>query len=615
MPTKKKATKKTLSGSTRKTAKKTHSSKIATKKTPGKQAATRKAPGSGAKKASSKKASSKKAPNQKAPAKKTHSGSSKKPATGTKKTGGSGSKKTPTGSKPSGGSKKKPTGSTTGGSTQPSTPPKVKTPPSGPIEHFVILMLENRAFDHIFGYRQGVNGLQGNESNLLDPSKPQSESNPVFQVSNGAPYTVLAGEGPGHSFNAANTQLCNNKNGPSTASPSANNGFVSNYNTELVYADKVKDPSNAVIQVVMDAFAPASLPSINALADAFCVCDNWYSEVPGPTQPNRLYVHAATSFGFALNVWTQKFDAPTIYNRLQDAGYSWALYYYDDNDLAEFTAVNTETANIKLFDQSFMDDVKAGALPNYTFIDPRFVNATGDMANSQHAPQDARYGDNFIADVYEALRANEALWSKTALIVMYDEHGGFYDHVIPPSTGVPNPDGINSPPPGNKLSYAPTFTFDRLGFRVPVVIASPWVKPGRVDSTPYQHTSILATVKKLFGWDQFLTKRDASARTFEHLFAELSAPRTDTPTTLPRVNVTQAAAAATSATDITNPANQPLDQTQQAVLMKAYYLTQSSHPDGPTPDDLPTTQGEASDFIRARYAKHFGYPEGSAKKR
>lgn len=595
MPTKQKAAKKTPSGSTKKAAKKTHSSKTATKKTPGKKTATKKAPGSGGKKTT--KQPAKKTPSKKTPAKKT-------PA-----------KKTPAKKTPSGGSKKKPTGSpATGGSTQPSTPAKGKAPATGPIEHFVILMLENRAFDHIFGYRQSVNGLQGNESNLLDPSKPESDSNPAFQVSNGAPYTVLAGEGPGHSFNAANTQLCNNKNGPSAANPSANNGFVSSYHTELVYADKVKDPSNAVIQVVMDAFAPASLPSINALADAFCVCDNWYSEVPGPTQPNRLYVHAATSFGFALNVWTQTFDAPTIYNRLQDAGYSWALYYYDDNDLAEFTAASSETANIKLFDQSFMNDVKAGALPNYTFIDPRFVNATGDPANSQHAPQDARYGDNFIADVYEALRANEALWSKTALIVLYDEHGGFYDHVIPPSTGVPNPDGINSPPPGNKLSYAPTFTFDRLGFRVPVVIASPWVKAGRVDSTQYQHTSILATVKKLFGWDQFLTKRDASAKTFEHLFAELSAPRTDTPQTLPRVDVTQAAVAAASATDITNPANQPLDQTQQAVLMKAYYLTQSSHPDGPTPDDLPTTQGEASDFIRARYAKHFSYLAGSAKK-
>ncbi len=471
---------------------------------------------------------------------------------------------------------------------------------AGPIEHFVVLMLENRSFDHIFGYRQGVNGLKGSESNLLDPSKPKSATNPALFVSNGAPDAVLTGQGPGHSFNAANLQLCNNKNGPSASSPAMNNGFVSGYQTELVYADKVKNPSQAVVRVVMESFAPSALPSINALADAFCVCDNWYSEVPGPTQPNRLYMHAATSFGFALNVWTQIFDGPTIYNRVADAGYTWGAYYFDDNDLAEFSQVNAQTANIKLYETSFAADVKAGTLPNYSFIDPRFINAKGAMANSQHAPNDARYGDNFIADVYETLRSNATLWNKCALIVLYDEHGGFYDHVVPPSTNVPNPDGLNSPPAGNKLSYAPTFNFNRLGFRVPVVIASPWVKAGRVDSTQYQHTSILATVKKLFGWNNFLTKRDASAKTFEALFSELNAPRTDTPQKLPRATLP----AAPAASDPANPANQALDDTQQQVLMKAYYLTQSSHPDGPTPDALPVTQGEASDFVRARYAEH-----------
>lgn len=482
---------------------------------------------------------------------------------------------------------------------------------SWPIEHVVVLMLENRAFDHIFGFRHGVNGLKGDESNLLDPSKPESESNPAFSVNNAAPYAVLAGEGPGHSLNAANTQLCNNKNGPDGSHPMLNNGFVSNYNTELVYADKVKNPSHDVIEVVMQSFAPARLPSINALADAFCVCDNWYSEVPGPTQPNRLYMHAATSFGFALNVWTHIFDGPTIYNRLSDAGKTWAAYYFDDNDLAGFSQVNKESANFKLYEDSFASDVKAGTLANYAFIEPRFINADNDMANSQHAPQDARYGDNFIADVYETLRSNEELWSKTALIVLYDEHGGFYDHVVPP-TGVPNPDGINSPPPGNTISYAPTFDFTRLGFRVPAVIASPWVQAGKVDSTRYQHTSVLATVKKVWGLSDFLTRRDASAATFEGLFSALKAPRADTPAKLPRAALPTTTAAPDSPA---HPANQPLDATQHAVLMKAYHLTRDSHPDGPPPDDLPTTQGEASKFIRARYSKHFNMPSGRASKK
>jgi phospholipase C len=464
-------------------------------------------------------------------------------------------------------------------------------------------MMENRSFDHIFGFRPGVNGLKGGESNLLDPTKPESDLNPGFHVGNGAPFAVLQGQGPGHSLKAANEQLCNNGAGPSVSVPATNNGFVANYHTELTIADKVKNPSPSVLQVVMDCFNPALLPSINALADAFCLCDNWYSEVPGPTQPNRLYMHAATSFGYGLNVWSQQFNGATIYNSIQDAGLSWAIYFLDDCDVGKFSKLANQKQNFKLFDQSFLSDIKTGDVPNYVFIEPRFLNAKNAMANSQHAPQDVRYGDNFIADVYEAIRSNTALWNKSALIVTYDEHGGFYDHVVPPSSGVPNPDGINSPPPGNKLSYAPSFQFDRLGFRVPALIISPWVKAGMVDSTRYQHTSVLATAKKMFGLNKFLTKRDASANTFDQLFAGLSAPRTDTPAKLPRATLPKITVSLASPE---HPANYSLDQTQREAMMKVYSLTKPSHPNGPAPDDLPHTQSEASEFMRSRLIKHFG---------
>src|SRR5262245_50937787 len=122
------------------------------------------------------------------------------------------------------------------------SPKPSMTPGASAIEHVVVLMQENRSFDHIFGYRHSVNGLKGNEFNLLDPTKPESHTNPSFIVNNGAPDAVLAGQGPGHSINAANTQLCNNKLGPSAANPAKNNGFVSNYHTELIFADHVKSP-------------------------------------------------------------------------------------------------------------------------------------------------------------------------------------------------------------------------------------------------------------------------------------------------------------------------------------------------------------------------------------
>jgi len=465
------------------------------------------------------------------------------------------------------------------------------------IQHVVVLMLENRSFDHIFGYRAGVNGLSGNEYNLLEPTKPVSASNPAFYVSNGAPFAVPVGQGPAHSFADASIQQYRNKNGPVRGFPASNSGFVVSYLTELTFADRVADVTDEEIRVVMEAFAPGRLPSISALADAFCVCDNWYSEVPGPTQPNRLYIHAATSAGYAINDWSHIFDFCTIYNNLQDAGYTWATHDFDQNEVQAFSRVNTQKSCFRDFTTSFASDVQLNELPNFAFIIPRFLNA--DLpANSQHPPQDARYGDNLIADVYDALRANLDVWRNSALIVLYDEHGGLYEHVIPPSDGIPNPDGINSPPPGVTASWAPRFAFDRLGFRVPAIIASPWVIKGSVDSTRYQHTSVLATLKVLFGLPSFLTRRDASANSFESLFSELSAPRTDTPETLPRAAIPPVTVAKD---DPGHPANRPLDLTQTELLLGVHQMLRAVDPKVADGFDLHMKQGEASAYIRWCY--------------
>jgi phospholipase C len=474
-----------------------------------------------------------------------------------------------------------------------------------PIDHVVVLMLENRSFDHLFGFRPGVEGLHGTESNLSDPSKPPSSSNPAYPVDSAAPFAVLVGQGPGHSINATNIQLSGTKAGPTAAQPATNKGFVASYLNELSFGDKVAHPTPDQVHVVMQSFSKTALPSLNALADQFLLFDHWHAEVPGPTQPNRLYMHAATSFGYAHNVWTQVFKGPTIYNLLQSAGFTWASYEFDTNEVREFSQISSQSANFKKFADSFLTDVQAGTLPSYSFIVPRFLNQGNSLANSQHAPQDARSGDNFIADVYEALVKNPAVWMKTALIVIYDEHGGFYDHVVPPASGIPNPDGICSPPPGDAASFAPPFAFDRLGLRVPAVLASPWVKAGSVDSTRYQHTSVLATLKKLFGLPEFLTKRDASANTFEGHFQDLSAPRADCPLQLPRATLPPITVAPDNPA---HPANHPLDPVQKEQLLRAYWLTRESHPHGPSIDSLPETQGAASQFIQDRYAKHFGPP-------
>ncbi len=466
------------------------------------------------------------------------------------------------------------------------------------IQHFIVLMMENRSFDHIMGYRPGVNGLKGNETNLLDPANPESNTNSAFVVSNAAPYAIQTGQGPGHSIEQVNVQLFNLQTGPAQGQAAANNGFVRSYSNEL-FADRVKNPTNDQLAVVMESFAPIRLPSLNMLADNFCLCDQWYSDVPGPTQPNRLFLHAATSAGYAHNVWSQQFDLVTIYENLQKKGFTWSTYEFDTNEVREFSNINKQTQCFKAY-EAFQADVSGGTLPNFSFIIPRFNNATGVMANSEHAPEDVRYGDNLIADVYETLVANANIWNASVLIITYDEHGGFYDHVAPPATV--NPDGINSPPPGDQASFAPVFKFDRLGLRVPTVIVSPWVAKGIVDSTPLQHTSVAATIKQMFGLPNFLTKRDAAANTFTHVFS-LTAPRTDAPLKLQRAPLPQITV---GPDDPRHPANQTLDDTQREILLGVNHLTLASHPNGPAADELPRTQGEASKFIRARYEQHFG---------
>ena len=427
------------------------------------------------------------------------------------------------------------------------------TKTTSPIEHIVVLMLENRSFDHMLGYlpREGhlaeLEGLTGKEFNLFDPFNPDSEK--VF-VKPGALYEwegVIPGSGPAHNFLAANQQLTGSEDGPSAGHRALNNGFVQSF-IDSFRSDRWNDgdaaiPTHEQYGAVMHCFTPDQVPAISSLAQEFVVCDHWFSSVPGPTMPNRLYVHAATSAGFAHNEWDHNWHFETVYNRLADAGYEWAIYYANDDVATHFTAVKHDKHQLRHYEEKFAADVSSGKLPHYSFIIPRFIDWNGGgtgfaAANSQHAPSDVRPGEVLIAEVYESLRNNEKAWKSTLLIVVYDEHGGFYDHVIPPA-GVPNPDCLNSPTPAQidaakkaKKTVPAPFDFTRLGFRVPAILVSPWL-PKMLDSTQYEHASIAATLNKFFGLGDFLTARDAAANSFEHLLTGDGGFRDDTPDKLP----------------------------------------------------------------------------------
>jgi phospholipase C len=477
------------------------------------------------------------------------------------------------------------------------------------IEHVVVLMLENRSFDHLFGLFPGADGIVGTgAANLLHPSLPESATNPRFPAEKGAPFAIDKGQGPSHSLNGTNVQLFNDKAGAGQSVAPSNSGFVANYADTLRH-DRVGAPTPDELAVPMRCFTPDDFPALNALAREFVLCDRWFAEVPGPTMPNRLYAHAATSAGYAHNDWQHLFDFRTIYENLNDAGKSWAVYFSDDVELAKFSRINHLRDSFRIFEDRFSADAKGGKLPSYTFIIPRFASAkaSGAAANSMHAPDDPRPGDALVADVYEALRASEEAWGKTLLIVTFDEHGGFFDHVAPPSA--PNPDDLSSPAPGDPASFAPVFGFDRLGLRVPTILVSPWLPKGKIDSTPYQHTSILATAKAIFGLPSFLTRRDASARSFEGLLGE--APRADTPQTLPRIAGEEAAPAASTSPD--HPSNQPPDELIESLvagwdaILKATPGVNGGFEVYLPPEPKPATHGEAQVFLKKSVLQYLQY--------
>lgn len=393
-------------------------------------------------------------------------------------------------------------------------------------------MLENRSFDHLFGKWPGVSGLaEGPFSNRPNPAAPpNSGTNAAIDAGQPALFAVTQGQGPGHSVDDTSVQLFMTRAVPSGAvlKPVDDRGFVENYRTALA-TDGFSGPT-LDLTAVMQTFTAGQLPALTALAENFVLCDQWYAEVPGPTMPNRLYIHAATSAGWARNVWSVPLSSVTIYEQLQNHGRTWAVYYSDQNEVAQYSRINTQRQNFKLYESAFAADAAAGRLASYNFIIPRFAgSATDGPVTSMHPPQDVRPGDQLVAEVYAAVR-NGPQWPQSLLVVTFDEHGGYFDHADPPAAV--NPDGIDSPAPGDNASFAPQFAFDRLGVRVPTLLASPYLGKGVVCATPLQHTSVLATVRKLFGIDGSLTKRDASASAFNELF--LTTPRSDAPSALAR---------------------------------------------------------------------------------
>lgn len=294
-------------------------------------------------------------------------------------------------------------------------------------------------------------------------------------------------------------------------------------------------------QTVMSGFRPEALPVYTELANEFAVFDRWFASVPASTQPNRFYVHSGTSHGASSNVrkdLINGFPQKTIFDSLDENELSFGVYYQNIPTTMFFKSLRKlkHVTKFHSYDLKFKVHAKNGKLPNYVVLEQRYFDVVHFPANDDHPSHDVALGQRLVKEVYETLRASPQ-WKEMAILITYDEHGGFYDHVPTPVSGVPNPDGIIGPDP----VY---FRFDRLGVRVPTLLISPWINKGLVihepsgptPSSQFEHSSIPATVKKLFNLkSNFLTKRDAWAGTFENFFNLRDTPRDDCPEKLPEV--------------------------------------------------------------------------------
>jgi phospholipase C len=373
------------------------------------------------------------------------------------------------------------------------------------LKHIVVLMMENRSFDHMLGSLKAVNPQIDGVSDQLN--NPDTTGAPVKPQAL-AEFQGQLNPDPDHHFPAVDLQIFGGDTSPNRA-PTMQ-GFVKSYFNQR------RDVKHS--QKIMYHFKRNDLPVLTTLALDFAVFNRWFASIPGPTICNRAFAHYGTSFG---RVDMNPFDIiepfKSIYTRLINATPKrTAKVYYYDTTSSTMEVVNLLQNQPQLFGtyKQFLSDCDKGLLPDYSFVEPNYNDHTTDsgeeVANDQHPDHDVQAGEFLIAEVYMRIKRNPKLWASTALLIVYDEHGGIYDHVAPPAC---TPDHFTAP--ANSTGTGREFKFDRLGVRVPAVLISPWIPRGTVVDRVFDHASIPATVTKFFLGDYApRSPRETSADVF-----------------------------------------------------------------------------------------------------
>ena len=396
---------------------------------------------------------------------------------------------------------------------------------ASPIKYIIVLMFENRSFDHFLGHLgltdPRVNGLQNAPCIPEDPTNPNSAKACVnFNAIDGGPTDPL------HDFDSITQQVFGFKKPMNETAPVTMNGFYAN-------------AAEVGKSFVLSAFNTSNLPVLSTLATEFALFDAWHVSIPTCTNPNREMAMSGTSNGYVVNTIPDVgFPQKTHFRFLEEHDITWKIHYEDDSWMAPTFADLREPSRVARTQEMsyFFQDLAQGTLSNYTWLQPRMATSANGPSNWQHPDASVEAGEQLLSNVYAALRASQ-YWEESALIITFDEHGGFYDHADTPTVGIPSPDDIISPTNG--------FDFSRLGVRVPTVVVSPWVERNSVISEPqgsqlttptshFEGTSTLATANRIFGIDANLTKRDAWTARFDNIF-NTGKLRKDCPLTMPAV--------------------------------------------------------------------------------
>lgn len=440
------------------------------------------------------------------------------------------------------------------------------------LDHVVVLMFENRSFDNLLGYlyspaeRENFEGVIG--KNLSNPVPkdlyPNSPGNVPVHVANSMD---IPDPNPGEEYPHINTQLFETVipeqnrfaevgdmvtpyNVPQDTSSPTMRGFVSDYigtfRTEIG-----RLPIEEEYSQIMACYQPSQIPALSTVARGFAVFDHWFCDVPSQTFANRSFFHAASSSGLVNNIPLGKFSvlntSPTIFERMESNKVTWKIYY-DYDQILSVTALIHASRLYPFFAthfgtmENFYEDAKNGKLPNYSFIEPNMVYPHTDMhppfqgrlrRGLRLPPQNAILGgEQLLTSVYNAIKYSSSEsgsnWSNTFLLITFDEHGGTYDHVPPPTVS----------PPGGTGRNEMDFKFDRLGLRVPTIAVSAWVEPGTVVNEEYRHTSMIRTLIERWTLGDPLTERDATAKGLSSIISRSSPITPEKWPALPEMEVT-----------------------------------------------------------------------------